>query len=137
VNFGPVPDVSLATRAVIDERVHLLRSMVVQLPRVTIENGQHLGFCVLSRRFAWILDDHHGDGVVALTCMGAPGLNAEFAEVFPDRFFIPAYTGGRGWIGLRLDQPTIDWDEVEDLCRDAYRLIAPKRLGDLVPLRRS
>ena len=35
--------------------------------------------------------------------------------------------GGRGWIGLRLDVG-LDWDEVAEICEEAYRVVAPKRL---------
>jgi hypothetical protein len=35
--------------------------------------------------------------------------------------------GGRGWIGVRLDSD-LDWAEVAEVCRDAYRVIAPARL---------
>lgn len=42
-------------------------------------------------------------------------------------FFRPAYVGGRGWIGIDLEDNT-DWGEVEDLVDAAYRKIAPKKL---------
>jgi hypothetical protein len=45
----------------------------------------------------------------------------------PDRFFVPPYVGVSGWIGIHLDQGA-DWAEVSELMRDAYRLVAPKRL---------
>jgi hypothetical protein len=44
-----------------------------------------------------------------------------------DRFFVPPYAGPSGWIGIRLDRNP-DWPEVGELMRDAYRLVAPKRL---------
>jgi hypothetical protein len=45
----------------------------------------------------------------------------------PDRYFVPPYVGHRGWLGVRLDG-TVDWMEIEDLCEDAYRCVAPRRL---------
>jgi predicted DNA-binding protein (MmcQ/YjbR family) len=36
--------------------------------------------------------------------------------------------GHRGWIGVHLDVDP-DWDEVEAIVRDAYRLVAPKTLA--------
>ncbi|MDH3684282.1 MAG: MmcQ/YjbR family DNA-binding protein [Acidimicrobiia bacterium] len=83
---------------------------------------------VRRKKFAYYLDDHHGDGVVALTCKAPPGTNRALAESDPDRFFIPSYTGPRGWVGLRLDLSTVDWDEVELLLIDSYRMTAPKKL---------
>ncbi|WP_124710964.1 MmcQ/YjbR family DNA-binding protein [Gordonia insulae] len=42
------------------------------------------------------------------------------------RFFLPAYLGPYGWLGLLLDEAT-DWDEVGELLDASYRQIAPKR----------
>jgi predicted DNA-binding protein (MmcQ/YjbR family) len=49
----------------------------------------------------------------------------------PKRFFVPPYVGPSGWIGIWLDGGT-DWNELADLLRDSYRLVAPKRLRQLV-----
>jgi hypothetical protein len=107
-----------------------LTKLCTSLPEVEVETGgeRHLGFTVRGRRFAWFLDDHHGDGRLALNCKGAPGESSRLVEERPDRFFVPAYLGSRGWIGLWLDSPKPDWDEVEGLVVEAYRLVAPKRL---------
>jgi phosphoribosylglycinamide formyltransferase-1 len=107
-----------------------LTRLCTSLPEAEVEaSGGHLGFTVRDRRFAWFLDDHHGDGRLALNCKGAPGESARLAEQQPERFFVPAYLGSRGWIGLWLDEPKPDWDEVERLVVEAYRLVAPKRLA--------
>jgi predicted DNA-binding protein (MmcQ/YjbR family) len=45
----------------------------------------------------------------------------------PERFFVPPYMGPSGWVGIWLDR-RVDWDELAQLLRDAYRLVAPKRL---------
>ena len=42
------------------------------------------------------------------------------------RFFVPAYLGPYGWLGLLLDDDT-DWTEVAELLDASYRQIAPKR----------
>ena len=52
-------------------------------------------------------------------------------DAAPERFFRPPYVGVRGWIGVYLDVP-VDWDELEARIVDAYRLIAPRRLAELV-----
>lgn len=44
-----------------------------------------------------------------------------------ERFFVPAYWGPYGWLGVDLDDDT-DWDEVAELVEASYRLTAPKRL---------
>ena len=45
----------------------------------------------------------------------------------PERFFVPPYVGPSGWIGIRLDGKA-DWNEIRELIRDAYRLVAPRKL---------
>jgi hypothetical protein len=73
------------------------------------------------------LDDHHGDGRLALWCAAPPGAQAELIEQDPDRFFRPPYVGHRGWIGVRLDRD-LDWGEIAGIAEDAYRQVAPKTL---------
>jgi len=45
----------------------------------------------------------------------------------PDRFFVPPYVGGKGWIGVYLDDAT-DWDQLARLLRDGWRMSVPKKL---------
>jgi hypothetical protein len=56
----------------------------------------------------------------------------------PSRYFVPPYVGPKGWVGLRLDTPRIDWRQVKDLAFAAYFLTAPDRprKGDAGPTRR-
>jgi len=44
----------------------------------------------------------------------------------PDRFYVPAYVGHRGWLGVRLDRSP-DWTEVAEIIEDAYRAVAGPR----------
>lgn len=103
------------------------------LPEVEIEIGgerdQHFGASVRKKRFAWYLDDHHGDGTEAITCKAPPGINESMVDSDPQRYFIPSYTGPRGWIGIRLDIDQIDWDRVELSLVEAYRMTAPRALA--------
>ncbi len=46
----------------------------------------------------------------------------------PERFFVPPYVGPRGWVGVYLDSGT-DWDGLEQLLWDAWRMSVPKRLA--------
>jgi len=45
---------------------------------------------------------------------------------------MPAYIGPSGWVGLRLDRPTVDWTEVKELLQGSYAQIAPKKLLRLI-----
>jgi predicted DNA-binding protein (MmcQ/YjbR family) len=92
---------------------------------------QALVFRVRGRSFAWYLDNHHGDGRMALWCKAAAGEQEVRVSDGPDRYFVPPYVGRRGWVGLRLDTK-IDWAEVAELVEDSYRMIAPSRLTALL-----
>jgi phosphoribosylglycinamide formyltransferase-1 len=102
--------------------------LCMTLPQVEMRDGQHIAFSVRGKKFAYYLDDHHGDGRLALNCRAAPGVNEALIASAPDRFFMPPYVGPRGWVGLYLDRPRVDWEEVRELVTDAYSLAAPKRL---------
>ena len=99
-------------------------------PEATVEEmGPHVGFKVRKKTFAWYLEDHHGDGKVALSCKVPAGEQTFLIASNPERFYKPAYTGAKGWIAIRLDVDELNWDEVIEFAVDSYRLIAPKRLG--------
>jgi hypothetical protein len=115
-------------RSVIAKRRASLARRVERLPDAVVEGDQHLSLSVRKKKFGYYLDDHHGDGIVALACKAPPGMNSQLAADFPDRYYIPAYVGPRGWVALRLDLDDVDWDEVDELLLDAYRLTAPQRL---------
>lgn len=44
------------------------------------------------------------------------------------RFFHPAYLGASGWLGLDFTRADVDWVEVRELIDASYRLVAPRRL---------
>jgi len=94
----------------------------------TVATGNHLSLEVRQKRFGWYLDDHHGDGRLAINCKAPRGGSQQLAKHAPDRFHIPNYVGHLGWVGLWLDTPQVDWAEVEALLVGAYRLTASKKL---------
>ena len=121
-----------------DRRLLRLTKVCLALPESSRElAGRHARFHVRDKTFAWYLDDHHGDGIVSVSCKMALDENRELAALDPARFYLPAYMAHRGWIALRLDAGKIDWSEVGELVADSYRLGAPKRLAALVSRRGS
>ena len=94
-----------------------------------MEGDRHLGFSVRGRRFAWLVDDHHGDGRLAIHCKAPPGQNSAVVGTDAERYFLPPYVAHRGWVGAWLDVEGIDWGRVEALLVEAYRLAAPRRLA--------
>ena len=109
-----------------DRLVSLCRS----LPDAEAEvaGAQHLAFKVRKKIFAYYLYDHHGDGRIALCCKAPPGEQAHLVQENPTQFFVPPYVGPKGWVGLRLDLPRVDWKAVKDLLFGAYVLTAPDKL---------
>jgi len=107
-------------------------AIVESLPQASAAGEQHLSLEVRGRRFGWLLDDHHGDGRLALNCRAEPGTADRLVADNPDRFHVPAYVGHRGWLGLWLDTASVDWSEVHRVIADAYVMTAPKRLLDEV-----
>ena len=121
-----------------DRRLVRLTKVCLALPESSRElAGRHARFHVRDKTFAWYLDDHHGDGIVSVSCKMALDENREVAALDPARFYLPAYMAHRGWIALRLDAGKIDWSEVAEIVADSYRLVAPKRLAALVSRRES
>lgn len=114
-----------------EEPLDRVRELCLALPEATEEPaGQHASFRIRGKTFVWFTDDHHGDGRVAVTLKAPPGVQQELIAADPVRFFAPAYLHHRGWVGVRVDRDTgTDWEEVGELVRDSYRLVAPKRLG--------
>ncbi|WP_228479775.1 MmcQ/YjbR family DNA-binding protein [Microbacterium abyssi] len=43
------------------------------------------------------------------------------------RFWVPAYLGPSGWLGIDIDEGT-DWQEIAELIDASYRVTAPRRL---------
>jgi len=98
-------------------------------PEASVEHSSsHATFRVRKKVFAYFLDDHHGDGIVSVCVKTRLGENQDLAKQDPVRFYLPAYIGPRGWVGLRLDVAPIRWNEVKELVRSSYRAVAPKKL---------
>lgn len=110
-----------------------VREACVGLPEVTerLSHGSPTFFIRGKKTFVMFVDDHHGDGNVGIWCAAPPGVQEQLVEQEPDRFFRPPYVGHRGWIGVRLDRD-LDPAELSEICRDAYRQVAPKALVALL-----
>lgn len=103
------------------------------LPETSCEpKGSHAAYLAGKKIFAYYLDDHHGDGMLAINCKVLPGENTMLVASDPVRFYMPPYIGPRGWVGLRLDLGEVDWDEVAELAAVSYCQVAPRRLAALV-----
>ena len=108
-----------------------LRAICMALPEVTERpsHGAPTWFVLAKKSFVTLwADGHHDNRFPHLWCAGLPGAQPSLIAASPERFFRPPYVGGRGWIGVRLDAPPVDWTEIADLCEDAFRAVAPAGL---------
>jgi predicted DNA-binding protein (MmcQ/YjbR family) len=100
--------------------------------RAVRAGDRHLSLEVRGKRFGCFLHDHHGDGRVALNLKAPRGAGQRLAAKAPSRFHVPKYIGHHGWVGVWLDSPAPDWDEIKELLEEAYYLTAPKRLANIL-----
>ncbi len=107
-----------------------LRRIFAALPEVTerLSHGAPSWFVRGKKTVATLWDDHHGDGRLGLICAAPPGVQQQLVDEEPERFYVPAYVGHRGWIGVRLDVG-VDWDEIREIVVDAYVCVAPAKLA--------
>ena len=106
-----------------------VRNICLGLPEVSerLSHSAPSFFIRQKKTLAMFHDDHHGDGELGIWCPAPRGVQADLVETQPDRFYVPADVGPRGWLGMRLDRDP-DWDEVAGVLVEAYRTVAPKKL---------
>jgi uncharacterized protein YdhG (YjbR/CyaY superfamily) len=119
-----------SSRAAARCRKHVL-ALIKLLPEAAAvpAGGRHLSLEVRGKRFGWFLDDHHGDGRLALNLKAPGNVSRRLIAKTPVRFYAPKYIGHHGWVGVWLDFPIPDWNEIRQLLNGAYLLTAPKRLA--------
>jgi hypothetical protein len=112
-----------------DAALTRVRAFCMAFPETTerLSHGAPTFFAGGKKTFVMFLDDHHGDGRLAIWCSAPAGVQATLVDEEPGRFFVPPYVGTRGWVGVRLDVD-VDWAEVEGIIDDGFREVATKRL---------
>jgi hypothetical protein len=83
--------------------------------------------------FGGVVKGDHSSDRWAQSVLVLPDLLTREAALSDERFFVPAYYGPYGWIGLDFRAAEVDWDEVGDLVEQSYRNTAPARLVKLMP----
>ncbi len=126
----------MTTRPSSPTTMDTLRAACMALPEVTerISHGEPTWFVRGKKSFA-MSSDHHHDDRIGFWCAAPAGVQQELIETEPERFFRPPYVGGRGWVGVYLDVPDIDWGEIAAIVTDAYRTVAPATLVALLERR--
>lgn len=112
-----------ATARALAKNLQRMRSMAMALPEATEEVtwGTDINFRVRKKIFAF-----PGQG-------GSLTVKAdrdELPALLADARFTPApYLARGGWVLLDLTAGVPDWDEIDELIRTSYCLIAPKKLA--------
>lgn len=111
----------------------VLRDIMASFPEVEefVSHGAPT-FRVRGKVFATYWINHHGDGRVALNLVAPPGAQAAFVKMRPKVYFVPAYVGAYGWLGVELDKG-LGWGTVREHVRDAFERIAPAELVRAIP----
>jgi hypothetical protein len=114
------------------DRVAARERIVTQLetlPETGFEDSHgHTGLLCRGKRFGWLVVDHHGDGRLALWVKAPREEQVALVAGDPARYFVPPYVGPAGWVGAMLDPKSKpDWDEVEALVEQAWRMSATKK----------
>jgi hypothetical protein len=106
-----------------------IRKICLGLPETSerLSHGAPTFFIRDKRSFATVWNNSHGDGRYALICAAPAGMQSILVEADPERFYVPAYYGHRGWIGVRLDRD-FDRDEIAGILEDAFAEVAPPKL---------
>lgn len=112
-----------------EDPIERLRTICLAFPEATerLSHGEPTWFVREKKSFV-TCSNHHHDDRLAFWCAAPPGAQEVFVGSDPERFFVPKYVGMRGWLGVYLDVE-VDWDLVEALVADAYRVVAPKTLS--------
>lgn len=112
----------------VEQALSAVRLACSALPEVTerLSHGSPSFFVAAKKTFVMFLDDHHGDGRLAIWCAAPPGVQEDMVDTEPSRFFRPPYVGHRGWLGVQLLE--LAGEELSAVVLDAYRTVAPKRL---------
>lgn len=105
-----------------------VREICLALPGVEERTSHGSPAFFVGRQFVQLWPHgHHDRDTPHLWCAAGEGVQQEAAAMAPPWFFVPPYVGHRGWLGVLLDG-SAGWDEVAELCEEAYRVVAPRRL---------
>ncbi|MFC4048427.1 MmcQ/YjbR family DNA-binding protein [Actinomadura syzygii] len=106
-----------------------IREACLELPEVVEKSfGGHTAPSFRVRDKLFVMTSEDG---LYMTFKAGAGVQEALIAESPERFFFPKYVGSKGWVGARLDVEQ-DWDELAELIEESYRLIAPKRLVNLL-----
>jgi hypothetical protein len=108
-------------------RLTRVRRLCLSLPETTEKLAWGAPtFRAGGRMFLMYVDNHHGDGRLAVWTNATHEAQEALVGAQPEHFFVPSYVGGQGWVGVRLDT-RLAWSAVESRIREAHRLTLETR----------
>lgn len=114
-----------------DADLDRIRAICLALPRATekLSHGQPVFLIEKGKIFAWFMHNHHGNGTTAVAVKTSGAEEQDMLTTHaPDLYYRPAYLAPSGWIGMRLDGGSVDWDHVADRILISWRHVAPRKL---------
>lgn len=104
------------------------RAMLLPEADETLSHGMPCFGIKGGKKFGYVSLDHHGDGKTALLLkISGADEQAMLIASDPDLYYRPAYFGD-GWIAMRLDLGSVDWDHVADWLKKSWVAVAPAKL---------
>jgi phosphoribosylglycinamide formyltransferase 1 len=119
-----------------DYLIAQIRERALALPEAdeVLSHGMPCFGIIKGKKFAYVSNDHHGDGKVSLLVkISGAEEQAMLIETDPDRYYRPAYFGD-GWVGIRLDLGDNDWDHIGEWLSRSWRAVAPRKLAAMMDL---
>jgi len=108
------------------------RAMVLPEADEVLSHGMPCWGIIKGKKFAYVSNDHHGDGKVALLVkISGVEEQAHLIEQDPARYYRPPYFGDN-WVGIRLDLGDTAWDDIGEWLTRSWRAVAPKKLTGLM-----
>ena len=119
----------------IEAQVDAIAAALPEVSRKTSHGspGWAVGSEKSAKLFAILADRHHGEDAIGLLvkASGADEMTG-LIEARREAYYWPKYYGASGWLGLKLNRPDTDWDEVRDWLERSWRTCAPPRLTKLL-----
>lgn len=113
-------------KVTVDEAIlEPLREICLPLPEA--QESEAFGaptFKIRNKNFAML---HRHEDRISVWCKSSFDEQQALIHSEPERYFSPPYVGHNGWVGAWLDDDP-DWESIDEIITESYRLIAPKRL---------
>ncbi|AMO71317.1 phosphoribosylglycinamide formyltransferase [Sphingorhabdus sp. M41] len=97
--------------------------------------GWRVGSERTGKYFAYFAQSHHGEASIALL-VKTTGTDEQAAliDADPELYYSPKFYGKSGWIAIRLDTGSTDWDHITERLYKSWCQVAPRRLTKMVEI---